>query len=120
MSSWEESVDELSRENDQPSAQSALSAQHERDTLKASEPRTVRARSSDYGTTALDNEATNASHQSNELEYPEGGREAWLVVFGAWCCLIGGLALLNSIGPLQSYIARHQLSEFPERYVTWL
>ena len=73
--------------------------------------------------------AARTSHQStpdeehtvdDDDDYPEGGFHAWVVVFGAWCCMIGGLALLNSQAPLQSYIARNQLSQYSESTVGWI
>ena len=79
------------------------------------------SRPTGYGTTSDPQDAVCPhSEATGEQDYPEGGFEAWLVVFGAWCCMIGGLALLNSIGPLQSYIARHQLSLYPESTVSWI
>jgi hypothetical protein len=33
-----------------------------------------------------------------ETEYPEGGLQAWLVVFGSWCALCASLGLMNTLG----------------------
>ena len=52
--------------------------------------------------------------------YPEGGLEAWLVVFGAWCGLLGALGLMNSLGTFQTYITVHQLSSYDEGTVGWI
>lgn len=52
--------------------------------------------------------------------YPEGGLEAWLVVFGAWCGLLGALGLMNSLGTFQTYITVHQLSNYDEGPVGWI
>jgi hypothetical protein len=52
--------------------------------------------------------------------YPEGGREAWLVVFGAFCGLLAALGLMNTIATFQSYTARHQLSDYTEGTVGWI
>ena len=60
------------------------------------------------------------SNEANEYTYPEGGLAAWLTTFGAWCTLTGGLGLLNSIAPLQSYVATHQLLHYPESSVAWI
>lgn len=74
-----------------------------------------------YGTARTDqNAAADGNGDEREDDYPEGGFQAWLVVFGAWCCMIGGLALLNSQAPFQSYIARNQLSHYPESTVGWI
>ncbi|KXJ94168.1 major facilitator superfamily domain-containing protein [Microdochium bolleyi] len=52
--------------------------------------------------------------------YPEGGLEAWLVVFGAWCGLFASLGLLNTIATLQTYVAEHQLSDYNEGAIGWI
>ena len=79
------------------------------------------SRPAEYGTTSNTQDTVVRNNEAaDESDYPEGGFEAWLVVFGAWCCMIGGLALLNSIAPLQSYIARHQLRQYPESTVSWI
>lgn len=36
--------------------------------------------------------------ESLEEVYPEGGMAAYLVVFGSFCAIMGGLGLMNSIG----------------------
>ena len=89
---------------------------HERATLQ-----TPGQQLADYGTAHASNgQPPHRDSHNDELDYPEGGFNAWLVVFGAWCCMIGGLALLNSQAPLQSYIARNQLSDYPESVVGWI
>lgn len=52
--------------------------------------------------------------------YPEGGLEAWLVVFGSWCGLLAALGLLNTLGTFQTYVSTHQLSEYGEGTVGWI
>lgn len=64
-----------------------------------------------------DNETQNTQDVSS---YPEGGTTAWLTVFGAWCGMMGGLGLLNSVATLQAYISTHQLREFAESEVSWI
>ena len=53
-------------------------------------------------------------------EYPDGGRDAWLVVFGAWCAMIPSMGLLNTIGVLQAWVWQHQLSEYTEFDIGWI
>jgi MFS family permease len=86
---------------------------NENNTLKSPDLRTT-----NYGTS--NRPTANEERSGDEDDYPEGGFHAWLVVFGAWCCMIGGLALLNSQAPLQSYIARNQLSQYSESTVGWI
>lgn len=55
-----------------------------------------------------------------EWAYPEGGLEAWLTVLGGWGAQVGGLGIVNTIGPLQSYIAQHQLRDHSPTSVAWI
>ncbi|KAF9871829.1 MFS monocarboxylate transporter [Colletotrichum karsti] len=55
-----------------------------------------------------------------EEAYPEGGRAAYLVVFGSFCAIMGGLGLMNSIGIYQSWISQHQLVEVDESRLGWI
>ncbi|KAM0812950.1 putative Major facilitator superfamily (MFS) profile domain-containing protein [Seiridium cardinale] len=52
--------------------------------------------------------------------YPEGGLEAWLVVFGSFCGLVASLGLMNSIAIFQTYNAAHQLSNYSTGTVGWI
>jgi hypothetical protein len=49
-----------------------------------------------------------------ETEYPEGGLQAWLVVFGSWCALCASLGLMNPLGIFQAHISTHQLLAYSE------
>lgn len=55
-----------------------------------------------------------------ETEYPEGGLQAWLVVFGSWCALCSSLGLMNTLGIFQAYISTHQLSTYSEGTIGWI
>lgn len=52
--------------------------------------------------------------------YPEGGLQAWLVVFGSWCALLAAPGLMNSIATFQTYIGTHQLSDYDEGTIGWI
>ncbi|OJK03083.1 hypothetical protein ASPACDRAFT_76156 [Aspergillus aculeatus ATCC 16872] len=52
--------------------------------------------------------------------YPEGGLEAWLVVFGSFMGLVGSLGLVNTIGTLQAYIESHQLKDYSSGNIGWI
>lgn len=52
--------------------------------------------------------------------YPEGGLEAWLVVFGSFCGLFASLGLMNTIAIFQTYTTTHQLSNYNEGTVGWI
>ncbi|KAI1427335.1 major facilitator superfamily domain-containing protein [Xylaria sp. FL1777] len=67
-----------------------------------------------------DEESGRAVTLLGEETYPEGGVEAWLVVFGSWCGLLAALGILNTIGTFQTYVSMHQLSEYSEGTVGWI
>lgn len=55
-----------------------------------------------------------------DVEYPEGGTEAWLVVFGAWCAMVSSMGLLNTLAVLQAWVLEHDLSGMSESTVGWI
>ncbi|KAI0400059.1 major facilitator superfamily domain-containing protein [Xylaria palmicola] len=67
-----------------------------------------------------DEESGRAVTLLGDETYPEGGREAWLVVFGSWCGLVAALGLLNTLGTFQAYVLMHQLSGYSEGTVGWI
>ena len=54
------------------------------------------------------------------LEYPEGGRQAWLVVFGVWCALFPTFAMMNITGILQKWLEENQLKDYSTAKVSWI
>ncbi|KAJ9618804.1 hypothetical protein H2204_012936 [Knufia peltigerae] len=65
----------------------------------------------------------NASRQTTDgygNTYPEGGREAWLCVFGSFCGLVASLGMINTIGIYQAYLSTHQLKDYSESTVGWI
>ncbi|KAI0975679.1 major facilitator superfamily domain-containing protein [Xylaria arbuscula] len=67
-----------------------------------------------------DEESGRAVTLLGEETYPEGGFEAWLVVFGSWCGLVAALGILNTLGTFQTYVSMHQLSGYSEGTVGWI
>lgn len=55
-----------------------------------------------------------------DVGYPEGGTEAWLVVFGAWCAMVSSMGLLNTLAVLQAWVLEHDLSGMSESTVGWI
>jgi MFS family permease len=55
-----------------------------------------------------------------DMEFPEGGLKAYLVVFGSFMGLISGFGLLNTYGVIQTYVTEHQLKDIPESTVSWV
>ncbi|KAJ5888365.1 hypothetical protein N7495_008406 [Penicillium taxi] len=52
--------------------------------------------------------------------YPEGGREAWLVVLGATLGLVGSLGLTNTVGTFQTYVQENQLKDYSSGDIGWI
>ncbi|KAK5171155.1 uncharacterized protein LTR77_004299 [Saxophila tyrrhenica] len=61
-----------------------------------------------------------ASSTKDEVTYPEGGTQAWLVVLGSFCGLVAGLGLMNTIGVYQAYVSENQLAEYDESTIGWI
>lgn len=56
----------------------------------------------------------------DENSFPEGGREAWGVVLGAFMLLFPSFGFMVSIGTLQEYWQTHQLAAYTVRDVGWI
>ncbi|BGP41701.1 hypothetical protein JCM10449v2_005692 [Rhodotorula kratochvilovae] len=55
-----------------------------------------------------------------EVEYPDGGLEAWLVVAGAWCISFTAWGYANAFGVLLSYLLKHDLANYNESDLAWI
>ena len=51
---------------------------------------------------------------------PDGGLQAWLVVFGAWCAYFTSWGWITCIGVFQSYYYQHPLSNYTQSTVAWI
>ncbi|KAM5515567.1 oxalate formate antiporter [Fusarium oxysporum f. sp. phaseoli] len=56
----------------------------------------------------------------DDIVYPEGGLEAWLVVIGAWFAMIPSMGLLNTLAVLQAWVLENELPHLPESTVGWI
>lgn len=54
------------------------------------------------------------------IEYPEGGRQAWLVVLGAWCAMVPAMGNLNTLAILDAWVSKNQLHNLPPSTVGWI
>ncbi|OJD15081.1 hypothetical protein AJ78_04628 [Emergomyces pasteurianus Ep9510] len=60
---------------------------------------------------------------SRDLEgniYPEGGLQAYMVVFGSFMALFGTLGLSNSLGSFLAWLSTHQLEAYSQRTISWI
>lgn len=64
--------------------------------------------------------ATRVSTDPYGNTYPEGGLEAWLVVFGSFMGLFGSLGLVNTIGTFQAYLSTNQLKDYSDGSIGWI
>jgi hypothetical protein len=56
----------------------------------------------------------------NPADFPDGGWQAWLVVFGGWCALFCTFGLINCVGIFQEYYLRQPLREYSASTVSWI
>ncbi|KAH6606193.1 hypothetical protein Trco_005346 [Trichoderma cornu-damae] len=53
-------------------------------------------------------------------DFPDGGAEAWLVVFGGWCALFCTFGLVNCLGVFEQYYVSGPLKQYSESSVSWI
>jgi MFS family permease len=59
--------------------------------------------------------------EASEIEtYPEGGRDAWLVVLGAWCGLTASIGIYNTAGVLQVIVSKVLLPDESPSNIGWI
>lgn len=58
--------------------------------------------------------------QNANDEFPEGGRDAWLVLTGSFLALFSSFGFMVAVGPIQEYLQTHQLSNYTSRDVGWI
>lgn len=54
------------------------------------------------------------------MTYPEGGRDAWLVVLGAWCGLTASLGIYNTTGVFEAVISKVLLPDETPSTIGWI
>ncbi|PYH91432.1 MFS general substrate transporter [Aspergillus ellipticus CBS 707.79] len=57
---------------------------------------------------------------TTDTTYPEGGRGAWLVVFGAWCGLSASLGIYNTVGVFEAVISNVLLPSYSPSALGWI
>lgn len=61
--------------------------------------------------------AIDASHPS---QFPDGGKDAWLCLLGAFCGLFCSFGWINCVGVYQSYYQTHQLRQYSPSTIAWI
>ncbi|PVH90650.1 putative monocarboxylate transporter [Periconia macrospinosa] len=65
--------------------------------------------------------ATDAEEtRSKSNDFPEGGREAWLVVLGAWCALFCTFGLVSCGGTFVEYYKNGPLASYSTGTISWV
>lgn len=62
-------------------------------------------------------EPVNPWHPS---QFPDGGRNAYLCLLGAFCCLFCSFGWLNCVGIFQNYYQTHQLRDKSSSQIAWI
>ncbi|KAH8887316.1 MFS general substrate transporter [Thozetella sp. PMI_491] len=57
---------------------------------------------------------------ASTLDFPDGGTEAWLVVFGAFCAMILVFGPVQTAAVFESYFATHQLADRSASDIGWI
>jgi hypothetical protein len=57
---------------------------------------------------------------TSETEYPEGGREAWLVVVGGWFGLFCTFGLVTCVGVFLEYYQAGPLADYSPSTISWI
>lgn len=65
-------------------------------------------------------EPLSSSQSRADYTFPEGGRRAWMVVFGSFCIISGTYGLVSSVGLFLSYWQEHQLSHYSSSTIGWI
>lgn len=56
----------------------------------------------------------------NPEDFPDGGWEAYLVLFGSFCGLIADFGIPNTLGAIEAYVSKNQLSNESLTSVSWV
>lgn len=100
------------------SRQSGLNFSPSKDTVVLGETPggNVLSPTSSFSEEALD-EKQEFNHDDN---FPDGGRQAWTTVGGAFLGLTSVFGVLNSVGAIEAHIRDNQLREVPTSTVSWI
>ncbi|KAK2777178.1 hypothetical protein FQN52_003203 [Onygenales sp. PD_12] len=60
------------------------------------------------------------SNPMDPSSFPDGGLEAWTVVFGGFCALFVSFGWINCIGIFQDYYQEHLLSSYAPSTIAWI
>ncbi|KAK8066787.1 major facilitator superfamily domain-containing protein [Apiospora hydei] len=64
-------------------------------------------------------DSENICHDDEDT-FPEGGLEAWSVVFGSFCAMLSVFGIINSAAVFESYFTQHQLKGYDPSTIGWI
>ncbi|WZH47555.1 Monocarboxylate transporter [Fusarium acuminatum] len=67
-----------------------------------------------------DNAGSTPTDREADLEFPEGGIRAWLVVFGSFCGMFSVYGLINTAAVFESYFSENQLRDYSSSQIGWI
>lgn len=62
----------------------------------------------------------NNAGEKDQVTYPEGGLEAWLVVLGSFLGMTASFGYMNTIGIYEAYLNTNQLSSYEQSTTGWV
>ena len=65
-------------------------------------------------------QTANLAPANTVIAYPEGGRDAWLVVLGAWCGLTSSLGIYNTVGVFEAVVSNVVLPSHSPSTLGWI
>jgi uncharacterized membrane protein len=57
---------------------------------------------------------------AEEDTYPEGGKEAWLVVFGSFLSMVSSFGVMNTIAVIHAHLSKDQLKDQSSSDIGWI
>ncbi|KAF4568336.1 hypothetical protein EYR40_010261 [Pleurotus pulmonarius] len=64
--------------------------------------------------------STKRDSRSSDGDYPEGGLQAWLVVFGSFLVYFSSFGIINSFGTFQEFYVREYLSSYSPTAIAFI
>lgn len=97
-------------------------AANEKSNLERTATSTSNSSTSTHQQHATDPEAPISRISTDPLgnTYPDGGREAYLVVFGSFCGCMLSLGLMNTLSTYSAYISQNQLADLDPSTIGWI
>ncbi|KZS99111.1 MFS general substrate transporter [Sistotremastrum niveocremeum HHB9708] len=60
------------------------------------------------------------THKDSEIDFPDGGFRAWLIVFGGACATFSSFGFVNAWGVFQAYYQETLLPDVPASTIAWI